>query len=404
MAQGPLAGIRVVDLTSVVLGPYATQTLGDMGADVIKVEAPEGDVLRGIAPLRSPGMGAVFMNANRNKRSVALDLKQKAARAALLRLVAGADVFVHSMRPRAIARLGLAWEDLKAVNPRLVYCSAWGFGQGGPYEDKPAYDDVIQAMSGVADLAARQRADGEPRYAPTILADKTAGLTVTWAIAMALFHRERTGEGQEVEVPMFETLTSFVLLEHMAGAVFDPPGGPMGYDRVLAPHRRPYATADGHITVMPYTTKQWQRFFVAAGRPEMADDVRVTDAGARSRAIAELYGMIADAMPARPTAEWLATFEEADIPAMPVNRLEDLPEDPHLKATGFFQRLDHPTEGPLVTTAIPVRFKASPGAIRRGAPRLGAHTREVLAEAGLSSGEIDALLATGAGRQAEDAA
>lgn len=400
--RGPLAGIRVIDLTSVVLGPYATQILGDMGADVIKVEGPEGDVLRGIEPARSPGMGAVFLNTNRNKRSVVLDLKKEPARAALLKLVAGADVFVHSLRPRAIAKLGLTYRDLQPVNPRLVYCSAWGFGSGGPYAQRPAYDDIIQAMSGIADLASRRGDGAAPAYAPTILADKTAGLTVTYAIGMALFHRERTGQGQEVEVPMFETLASFALLEHLAGAVFEPPRGRMGYDRVLAPHRRPYATADGHITVMPYTTRQWRNFFRVAGRPEMVEDPRVNDPAARSRAIADLYGMIAEVMPQRPTAEWLRLLDEADIPAMPVNTLEDLLTDPHLTATGFFVESDHPSEGRIRTTAPPVRFATSPASLRRPAPRLGEHTREVLMEAGLNADEIAALVDSGACVQAQE--
>lgn len=400
MTQGPLAGIRVVDLTSVVLGPYATQILGDMGADVVKVEAPEGDVLRSIAPARSLGMGAAFLSTNRNKRSVALDLKNEPGRAALLRIIKTADVFVHSIRPQAIARLGLGWTDLRPINPRLIHCSAWGFGSGGPYADKPAYDDVIQAMSGVADLAARRGDAPHPLYAPTILADKTAALTVVYAVSMALFQRERTGHGQEVEVPMFETLTSFVLLEHLAGAVFDPPRGSMGYDRALAPHRRPYATSDGFVAVLPYTTRQWRSFFAVAGRREMLDDSRVNNPAERSRNIAALYRIVAELMPERSTTEWLALLEKADVPATPVNSLEDLLRDPHLEATGFFEPFDHPSEGRLRMAAVPVRFKETPGGIRRGAPRLGEHSTEVLAEAGLSLREIEELIAAGACIQA----
>lgn len=402
LTDGPLDGVRVVDLTSVVLGPYATRILGDMGADVIKVESPEGDVLRGIEPARNPAMGAVFLNCNHNKRSVVLDLKQPAARDALMALIADADVFVHSMRPKAAERLGLTWADLKPVNGRLVHCSAWGFSSDGPYADKPAYDDVIQAMCGAADLPARRGDGPDPMYAPTILADKTAALTVTYAIAMALFRRERTGRGLEVEVPMFETLTSYVLVEHLAGAVFQPPLGPMGYRRVLAPHRRPYRTADGHITAMPYTTRQWRAFFAVAGRPDMVEDPRVNDPTIRSQSIAELYGMIADLMPERPSAEWLSLLEQADIPAMPVHTLEGLLEDPHLTATGFFQDFDHPSEGRLRATAAPVRGMGA--ALRRGAPRLGEHSREVLAEAGLSDDAIGALLDSGACVQAPDSA
>jgi len=401
-AQGPLQAIRVVDLTSVVLGPYATQILGDMGAEVIKVEGPEGDVLRGVAPARSPGMGAVFMNANRNKRSLCLDLKQPAAQAALCRLVAGADVFVHSLRPASVAKLGIGYPELRAVNARLIYCAAVGFGRQGAYAGKPAYDDIVQAMSGAADLPRRAGLSERAAYLPTILADKTTALHVAYAVAMALFHRERTGEGQEVEVPMFECTTAFNLLEHLAGHGFRPPEGEMGYDRVLAPHRRPYPTADGEITVMPYTTRQWQAFFRVAGRPEMGDDPRVTDAGERSRRIAELYEMVAEIMPGRTTADWLERLEAANVPAMPVRRLEDLPDDPHLRDSGFFVDYEHPSEGPMTTTAVPTGFSATPGtALRRPPPRLGEHTRETLFEAGLEAAEIDGLLATGAAKQAD---
>ncbi|MBU0723880.1 MAG: CoA transferase [Alphaproteobacteria bacterium] len=401
---GALAGIRVLDLTSVILGPYATQILGDHGADIIKVEAPEGDVLRGTGPARNPGMGAIFLNSNRNKRSLVLDLKQPAARDALLRLVAGADVFVHSLRPKAIARLGFDYAAVRAANPSIIYCSAWGFGSGGPYADRPAYDDIIQAMSGVADLARRQSGTPEPAYAPTVLADKTVGQSVANALLAALLHRERTGRGQEVEVPMFENLSAFMLLEHLAGAVFMPePGeaeGEMGYQRLLAPHRRPYRTSDGFVTVLPYTTKQWRSFFLLAGQPEMAEDSRITDPGLRSRSIGDLYGLIADLMPARSTADWLAALEEADIPAARVNSLEDMLDDPHLQATGFFQEMAHPSEGRLRALAPASRLSDSPQAIHCGAPRLGEHSREILAEGGFSSSEIDGLIASGASVQA----
>ena len=247
--QGPLAGIRIVDLTSVFFGPYATQMLGDLGADVIKVESPEGDIIRGLEPARNPGMGAIFLNANRNKRSLSLDLKQEAARAALLKVAAGADVFVHSMRPQAIARLGLAYADLQAVNAEIIYCSAWGYARGGPYAAKPAYDDVVQALSGVTDLPSQRDSEAEPDYVPMAIADKVGGLTLTQAITAALFHRLRTGEGQEVEVPMFEAFTAFTLVEHLAGGAFEEA---MGYERYLVTHRRPYRTADGYIAVLPY--------------------------------------------------------------------------------------------------------------------------------------------------------
>jgi crotonobetainyl-CoA:carnitine CoA-transferase CaiB-like acyl-CoA transferase len=362
----------------VLLGPLATQMLGDMGADVIKIEPPEGDVTRHVAPFRHPGMGAVFLNANRNKRSVVLDLKQEEARATLLRLVRTADVLVHSIRPQAIERLGLGPEPLCTLNPRLVYCAAYGFGEAGPYRGKPAYDDIIQAVSG---LAALQRdGNGAPHYVRGVIADKVTGLTVASAIAMALFERERSGRGQAIEVPMFETLVAFLFIEHLNGLTFDPPLGPAGYERVLARHRRPYRTRDGYIALLPYTSAHWRRFFRLVGRPEMEDDPRVRDASERSRRIGELYAVVAELMPSRSSAEWLRLLDEIDVPAMPVTEPDRLLEDPHLLELAFIRAIEHPSEGALRVLGIPVRFARTPGTIRRPAPRLGEHTEEVLRE------------------------
>jgi crotonobetainyl-CoA:carnitine CoA-transferase CaiB-like acyl-CoA transferase len=298
-AAGPLDGVRVVDLTAVFLGPLASQTLGDLGADVVKVETPDGDITRSIAPARNPGMGAGFLAVNRNKRSVVLDLKQAAGRAALGRLVAGADVLMHSMRPQAMDRLGFGPDAARAVNPRIIHCAAYGYRRDGPHGWRPAYDDVIQGASGLAALQASFA--GEPRYVPTSMVDKLVGLTVASAINAALYHRERSGEGQAIEIPMYETMVAFLFPEHMAGRSFRPPLGPAGYGRVLAPYRRPYRTADGHIGVLPYTVQQWQRLFRLIDRPEMADDPRVTDGATRSRHVGELYGMVADVPARRPT-------------------------------------------------------------------------------------------------------
>jgi crotonobetainyl-CoA:carnitine CoA-transferase CaiB-like acyl-CoA transferase len=377
-SAGPLAGIRVVDLTTVVLGPLTTQMLGDMGADVIKIEAPEGDITRHVAPFRNPGMGAVFLNANRNKRSVVLDLKQEAERDKLVRLIATADVFVHSMRPQAARRLGLDPDRLLAANPRLIHCGAYGFAEGGPYSGKPAYDDIIQAVSG---LAALQRDEaGAPNYVRSVVADKVTGLTAAWAVAVALFERERSGKGQAIEVPMFETLVSFLFIEHLDGVTFEPPLGTIGYDRVLAPHRRPYRTQDGYVALLPYTTAHWQRFFRLAGRPEMADDRRVCDVAERSRRNGELYALVAEIMPARSTAEWLKVLDEIDVPSMQVTEPARLLEDPHLLEMAFIRTIEHPSEGALHVLGIPVKFARTPGTIRRPAPRLGEHTEEVLRE------------------------
>ncbi|OAE62843.1 CoA transferase [Achromobacter mucicolens] len=363
---GPLQGVRVVDMTSVAMGPYATQILGDMGAEVIKIEAPEGDVFRTSAPAAHAGMGPAYLNLNRNKFSVTLDAKAPRDQASLLRLIDGADVFVSNVRPAALARLGLDAAALCARNPRLIHCAAVGFGQDGPYAARPAFDDIIQAMSGLADLQGRN--SGAPAYVNTILADKVAGLTLAYAIPMALYERERSGKGQAIEVPMFETLVSFTLVEHLAGHSFEPPLGPMGYSRVLSPQRRPYRTRDGFLALLPYTDAQWRRFFALARRPDLAVDARYADAAARARHFDALYQDLADIVAQQGTDAWLALLADADIPHSRVNTPESLFDDPHLRATGFFQPVDHPTEGPMTACGIPVRFSRTPGAIRRAAP------------------------------------
>jgi crotonobetainyl-CoA:carnitine CoA-transferase CaiB-like acyl-CoA transferase len=365
--SGPLHGVRVVDMTSVGMGPYATQMLGDMGAEVIKVEAPEGDVFRTTAPAASPGMGAAYLNLNRNKRSVTLDVKRPEEREKLLQLIDGADVFVSNVRPAALRRLGLDAAALCERNPRLIHCSAVGFGQDGPYAGNPAFDDIIQALSGLADLQGRN--SGAPSYVNTIVADKVAGLALASAIPMALYERERSGLGQSIEVPMFETLVAFTLVEHLSGHTFVPPLGPMGYSRVLSPQRRPYRTRDGYVALLPYTDAQWQRFFALAGRPELASDVRYVDAASRARHFDALYQDLADIVAEHDTAYWLSALADADIPHSRVNTLEDLFDDPHLKQTGFFQQMDHATEGKVMVPSIPLRFSRTPGDIRRLAPR-----------------------------------
>ena len=376
-ATGPLAGVRVIDLTTVAMGPYATQILGDMGADVIKVESPDGDVFRYAAPARSPAMGAAYMNLNRNKRSVVLDLKEPGDREKLLGLAQDADVFVYNVRPQSMRKLGLDYETLAARNPRIIYCGTYGFSERGPYAGQPAFDDIIQAMSGIAALQGRNGEAG-PEYVNTIIADKAAGLTAAYAIAMALYEREKSGRGQAIEVPMFETIVSFTLLEHMAGATFVPAEHAMGYERVLSPNRKPYATKDGHIGLLPYTTSQWQRFFAAAGEAELAKDARVTDPATRSRNINFLYAELARIVATRTTAEWVEALKDADIPMTPVRTPEELLDDPHLAAIGFFRQATHPSEGEVRTIGIPVTFSRTPGNIRSLPPTLGEHTQEVL--------------------------
>ncbi len=391
---GPLSGIRVLDLTSVVLGPYATQMLGDLGADVVKIEAPDGDTTRYTGPRCHDDMASLFMGVNRNKRSLVLDLKQAAARDVLLRLVDRADVFVHNIRPQKLDKLGLGHDALLARQPRLIYAGIHGWREDGPYGGRPAYDDIIQGLCGVASLM--DRLTGEPRYAPTIIADKTCGLMAAQAILAALFHRERTGRGQFVEIPMFESMVAFLMVEHLHGRTFVPKRGETGYSRVLAPWRRPYRTADGFVCMLAYTDGQWQRFWGALGKPEMMRDPRFVDMAARSRHIDEVYKLAGQALAGRPTAEWLALFDSLEIPAGPVCSLDDVLADPHLEAIGFFKHRQHPTEGEIVLPDIPLRFAETPGSIDRLPPRLGEHGRELLQEVGLRPEQIAALAASGA--------
>jgi crotonobetainyl-CoA:carnitine CoA-transferase CaiB-like acyl-CoA transferase len=389
MQGGPLAGIRVIDLTTVVLGPFATQTLGDMGADVVKVESPEGDNCRWIGPSRNKGMGSYFAMLNRNKRSIVLDLKRPAARDALLRLVDGADVFVHNMRLGAAERLGLGYAALSARNPRLVYACASGFRKGSSKQEHPAFDDLIQGLSGMAALNAGS--DGAPRYVPSVMVDKLTGQMLASMIGMALFHRERTGQGQEVHVPMLETMLSFLLVEHMWGAVFDRPELGLGYPRMLTPHRRPYATKDGYISVIAVSDTHWGRLFAAMDRASLIDDPRFATIAARSDNVDALYAVLTEGMRERTSAEWLATLSELDVPCGPANTLAELMTDEYLRETGFFQRTRHPLDGDVTVTAIPAQFSASPPSVRRLWPALGEHAAEVLREIGCDEREIQAI-------------
>ena len=381
----PLSGVRIIDMTTVAMGPYATQILGDMGADVIKVESPDGDVFRYAAPARHPGMGASFLNLNRNKRSIALDLKDGDDRRILLDLVADADVFISNVRPQSMRKLGLDYESLRDTHPKLIHCGVYGFSERGPYAGRPALDDIIQAISGLAALQGKNTDDG-PRYVNTIVADKTAGLVAAYAVAMALFERERSGQGQAIEVPMYESLLSFNLIEHLAGETFRPAEGGMGYERVLSAHRRPYRTRDGYLAVLPYSTAQWERFFELADRPDLATDERVVDAALRSSNIDDLYGILAELIAQRTTADWLSLLSDADIPVARIAEPEDLLDDPHLEAIGMFRPHSHPTEGELRTIDIPVQFSRTPGSIRRLAPKLDEHRSEILDETRRSGG------------------
>jgi crotonobetainyl-CoA:carnitine CoA-transferase CaiB-like acyl-CoA transferase len=388
--SGPLSGVRVLDLTTVVMGPYATQILGDFGADVIKVEPPSGDVMRYAWPFRNPGMGHIFLNANRNKRSVVLDLKQPAARNACLAIAKTCDVLVYNIRPQAMARLGLSYEDVKKESPRIIYVGCFGYSQRGPYAAKAAYDDLIQGAAGLPALLKQQGAE-QPRYAPIIVADRSVGQQVASAVSAALYYREKSGEGQRVDVPMFEHLLQIVLGEHLGGYTFEPQVGEAGYARMLAPDRRPYPTKDGYVCALIYNDKQWRAFFEVIGRPEMFSSPDYATQEARSRNYGRAYAFVAGEMKRRTTAEWLEALERADIPVQRMNSLADIVADPHLAATGFFQTREHPSEGAIRSMAVPSEWSASPPDYRRHAPRLGEHTVEVLREAGVPQTDIEAL-------------
>ena len=396
---GPLEGVRVLDLTTVVMGPYATQVLADFGADVVKVEPPEGDIMRHAAPMRSPGMGHIFLHANRNKRSAVLDLKRPAGREAFLALAKTADVLVYNIRPQAMARLKLSYEEVRTVNPKLIYVGAFGYSQRGPYAAKPAYDDLIQGAAGLPWLAKEAGAES-PRFAPVIVADRSVGLHVVNVVCAALYRREKTGAGQRVDVPMFESLLQSVLGEHLGGRTFDPPQGKPGYARLMAKDRRPYRTLDGHVCVLVYNDKQWRTFLGLVGKPELADDPRFVSQEARSRNFDVTNRLIVEELEKRSTTDWIAALEAVDIPVQRMNSLEDILDDPHLAAIGYFSEVEHPSEGRIRAMAVPSEWSESKPEYRLHAPRHGEHTREVLGEAGLSPAEIDALIAAGAARAA----
>jgi crotonobetainyl-CoA:carnitine CoA-transferase CaiB-like acyl-CoA transferase len=377
--------VRVVDLTAMVMGPYCTQIMADMGADVVKVEPPEGDNTRFISVGPAPGMSGVFVNVNRGKRSIVLDLRTEDGKAALRALIAEADVFIHSMRAKAIAKLGFGYTDVAALNPNIVYTNCYGYGRRGPARDLPAYDDTIQAECGIP--AVQKELTGEANYVGTIMADKVAGLTALYATMMALFHRERTGEGQEVEVAMFETMAAFMLVEHANGAMFDPPLGPALYPRTVAPNRRPYETKDGYIAALIYNDKHWKAF-VDAVSPVWSDESRELYGTLERRAqqIDTVYGLVAETLKERTTDEWLALFHELEIPAAPIQTPGALFDHPHLNAVGLFETVQTP-HGPVRFPGVPTWFSRTPGHVRGPAPELGADTAAVLDELGLAHAE-----------------
>ncbi|MCC5861772.1 MAG: CoA transferase [Gammaproteobacteria bacterium] len=396
---GPLEGVRILELTSVVLGPWACQILADMGADVVKIEPPRGDSNRGLGAARNPGMAALYLTCNRNKRSLVLDLKRPEAVEAVLALAKTADVLIHNNRPQVMTKLGLDYAALSQVKPDIIYCGSYGYGRAGPYGSKGALDDSIQAVSGIAML--NEMVLGEPRYLPTVVADKTTAMAVVQAVLAALYHREKTGEGQELEVPMFETMVYYVMAEHLWGMTFEPPIGTAGYARLMSHHRKPYRTKDGYIAILPYMDSHWETFCRLTERPDLLEDPRFTTLADRVRNIDDTYEETGRIMATRTTGEWLAVFEKTSVPTIVVNSLEDLVDDPHLKAVGFWQEVDHPSEGRLRMTRLPINFSATPAEVRRLPPRLGEHGTELLREAGYDDAQIAALAAAGVTRLAD---
>jgi len=385
---GPLQGYRILDLTTVLFGPFGTQTLGDWGAEVIKVEALTGDTWRNSGQFRNRGMSGQFMAANRNKRSIAMDLKHPDAKAVLRRLIPTADALVSNIRPAGLARLGFGYDVCKELNPKLVYAVATGFGQNGPWAARPAFDEIIQAASG---FASAMGTDDEPAFVPSLVGDKLCGMALTSAVTAALLHRERTGQGQMVEVPMLETLAAFNSIEMFGGYAFVPPIGPSGYNRMKA--RKPVRTKDGWLTMLPYSGDNWCAFFEAVGRPECIEEFQVRDPVQRARNIDRIYDRMREIAPTKTTKEWEDLLLSIDVPHTAFAKLTEIAEQPHLKAVGMFPEIDHPTEGTIRQARPPARFSESPASIHRLPPNLGQHTREVLQGVGYSDAEIEGLIA-----------
>ena len=376
-AAGPLCGVRIVDLTTVVMGPSATQLLGDLGADVVKIESKTGDTMRWIGPWRHLGMGPLFLQANRNKRSVVLDLKSDEGKAAAIALAREADVIASNVRPQALKRLGLDYESIREKNPRIIYCAAVGYGSDGPAAGKAVYDDLMQAASGIAGLFGA--VDGAPRYAPINVCDRVVGLYVANAVTAALYHRATTNEGQFIEVPMFETMAQFVLADHIGGGAFVPHEGPMGYKRLLSRTRGPYPTKDGHLAVVVYTDAHWRDFTRLVGKVDLIEsDARFRSQESRTQNAEAVGHFLTEHLAHRSTTEWLNLLHNVDIPACPVNSIDDLFSDPHLQAVNFFETRTHPTEGDVTVCRFPITFSETPVSIRRLAPNLGEHNQECI--------------------------
>jgi crotonobetainyl-CoA:carnitine CoA-transferase CaiB-like acyl-CoA transferase len=391
---GPLAGVKILDCTSVVLGPWASQQIADLGADVIKIEPPEGDTTRQLGPRRNEGMAAFYLGCNRNKRSIVLDLKTAEGRAALFKMAETADVIMHNFRPEPAKRLGVSYEVFQKINPRIVYLATYGYRADGPLGPRAAYDDIIQAGTGFAIL--QTAVTDEPRFLPSIVCDKTSSNGVVSALLAGLFERERSGKGQAIEVPMYETLVSFVMVEHLYGETFIPKLESAGYKRILSKERRPYPSKDGYFALLPYTDGHWREFCELTGRQDILKDPRFASLGIRLENISLVYSTLAEICATRTNAEWNALLAKSNVPHGPVNSLEDLLTDPQLEATGYWHEMDHPTEGKIRMPGIAPRFSRTKPEITRHQPMLGEHSVEILEEFGFSKAHIAGMIEAGA--------
>jgi len=389
--QGILSGYKILDLTSVVLGPYCTQMLGDLGAEVIKVESPEGDIMRHAGPQVSKGMGPIYLTINRNKRAVTLDLKQDKSKEVLRRLVKSADVMFHNVRAGGMRRLGFDYDSVKELNPEIIYCHAVGYGSKGHYAERPAYDDLVQAGSGAAFMIPMQDGSTEPRYFPGLVADKTSGLHAAYAILAGLLHRERTGRGQFIEVPMMECMVSFTMAENLFGHTFVPPREPIAYTRSINPNRKPYRTKDSYIALMPYSNDNWRAILTLGGKAGLIDDPKYSTYTERTKNITDLYKVLEEICPQRTTDEWITELVKANVPCMRVHDLKSVMQDPQISETGFVEQREHPSEGTYTAINNPVYFSDAPAAIYRDPPLQGQDNLEILRELGFDANEIDEI-------------
>lgn len=398
MSQGMLSGIRVLDLTSVVIGPLCTQILADHGAEVIKVESPSGDVGRHLGGRgKTPGMAPKFLHLNRNKRSICLDLKHPGGYKALVELIKTADVMTWNVRPKSMERMKLSYEEVKAINPKIIYCGMFGFGQDGRYAEIPAYDPIIQGSSGVAGLNAK--AFGEPRYLPYVLADRTGGLIAVQMIAMALFNRERKGEGQNIQIPMFENMATQVLTEHLYNQTYVPPIGGMGDPRLVNEFYAPSKTLDSYICISANTDAQVFPLFEVMGLAHLKKDEKFCSVAARFKNVHEYYSLRSSELMKQTTGFWMEVCKKNDIPAAPYHTLESLIEDPHLMDVGLLVKRQHPSEGEILDIRPANEVSSGHRQDWRPAPLLGQQTVEILREAGLSLEQITAMLSEGSAKE-----